>query len=113
MYTCKGCGWTGDNPDQWEHDLNDYVQGMGDRLVCIPIGSCPGKAEDGGYVCGASIFGPTSLAELNLMTEMLTVLEKLHFQHRDLDPAIISAIGKARRLGWSPRINRSYIDFKE
>jgi len=112
MYKCEECGWTGNNLDQWEHNLFDYVQGSEDRLMCIPIGACPGK-DDEEYNCGASIFEPTALAELQLMTEMLSVLESIHFQHRGLDPAVIAAIGKARRLGWSPQRMRSPIDFKE
>jgi hypothetical protein len=113
MYTCCECGWKGEKPDEWTHDLHNYVQGSEGGLVCIPIGSCPAETEDGDYICGASIFEPSALAELDLMTEMVALLEKIHFRHRDLDPAIISAIGKARRLGWSTHRRRSPIDFKE
>ena len=113
MYTCGECGWTGDDPGEWTHNLHDYVQGSESGLGCIPIGSCPAEAEDGDYICGASIFEPTALAELDLMTEMLAVLERIHFQHRDLGPALVNTIGKARRLGWSAPRTRSPICFKE
>ena len=113
MYTCCECGWKGEKPDEWTHNLQSYVQGSEGGLVCIPIGTCPATGEDNDYICGASIFEPTALAELDLMTEMVTVLERIHFQHRDLGPAIIDVIGKARRLGWSPQRRRSLIDFKE
>ena len=112
MYTCGECGWTGDNPDPWTYNLHDYVQGSEGGLVCIPIGSCPGK-DDEECGCGASIFEPTALAEMDLMTEMLAVLERIHFRHRDLGPALVNTIGKARRLGWSAPRTRSPICFKE
>ncbi len=113
MYTCGECGWTGDNPDAWSGDLKDYCQGNEYMLMCIPVGSCPAEAEDGDYICGASIFEPSALAELELLREMSTLLEKIHFQHKDLGPALVNTIGKARRLGWPAPRTRSPICFKE
>ena len=113
MYTCCECGWKGEKPDEWTRNLHNYVQGSESGLVCIPIGSCPAETEDGDYICGASIFEPSALAEMELLREMSTLLEKIHFQHRDLGPALVNTIGKARRLGWSVPRTRSFICFKE
>lgn len=112
MYTCGECGWTGDRPDEGALDLYDYVQGCEGRPVCIPIGTCPGRngVDDEDYTCGAPIFEPTALAEFDLIPEMLAVLERLYFQHRDIGPTAIKVIGKARRLGWSPHRMRTSID---
>lgn len=111
MYTCGECGWTGNNPNAWEHDIYQYIQGSEGSVMCIPIGTCPaGSDDEDQFPCGASIFEPTALAELDLIPEMLAVLERLYFQHRDIDPTAIKVIGKARRLGWSPHRRRTAID---